>query len=58
MENNLIYIPIGLSIVGLIFMLYKMAWVKKQSAGDEKMQGIARSIKEGAMAFLSAEFLW
>jgi len=56
MENNLIYIPIGLSIVGLIFMLYKMAWVKKQSAGDEKMQGIARSIKEGAMAFLSAEY--
>jgi len=37
-------------------MLYKMAWVKKQSAGDEKMQGIARSIKEGAMAFLSAEY--
>lgn len=56
MENNLIYIPIGLAIVGLIFMLYKMAWVKKQPAGDEKMQGIARSIKEGAMAFLSAEY--
>ncbi|MFN4911612.1 MAG: sodium-translocating pyrophosphatase [Flavobacteriales bacterium] len=56
MENNLIYIPIGLAIIGLIFMLYKMAWVKKQPAGDEKMQGIARSIKEGAMAFLSAEY--
>ena len=37
-------------------MLYKMAWVKKQPAGDGKMQGIARSIKEGAMAFLSAEY--
>ena len=56
MENNLIYIPIGLSIIGLIFMLYKMSWVKRQSAGDEKMQGIAKSIKEGAMAFLSAEY--
>ncbi len=33
-----------------------MAWVKKQSAGDEKMQGIAKNIKEGAMAFLSAEY--
>ena len=37
-------------------MLIKMAWVKKQNAGDDKMQGIAKSIKEGAMAFLSAEY--
>jgi K(+)-stimulated pyrophosphate-energized sodium pump len=53
---NVIYIPIVLSLVGLLFMLVKMAWVKKQPAGDEKMQGIAKSIKEGAMAFLSAEY--
>jgi len=53
---NAIYIPIVLSLVGLLFMLVKMAWVKKQPAGDEKMQGIAKSIKEGAMAFLSAEY--
>ncbi|TNE77655.1 MAG: sodium-translocating pyrophosphatase, partial [Bacteroidetes bacterium] len=56
MEANLIYIPIGLSVLGLLFMLVKMAWVKKQSAGNEKMQGISKSIKEGAMAFLSAEY--
>ncbi len=56
MENNLIYIPIGLALVGLLFMLIKMAWVRKQPAGDEKMQNIARNIKEGAMAFLSAEY--
>lgn len=54
--NNLIYVPIGLAIVGLIFMLVKMAWVKKQNPGNEKMQGISKSIKEGAMAFLSAEY--
>ncbi len=53
---NAIYIPIGLSLIGLLFMLVKMAWVKKQPAGDEKMQSIATSIKEGAMAFLSAEY--
>jgi K(+)-stimulated pyrophosphate-energized sodium pump len=39
-----------------IFMLIKMAWVKKQNPGNEKMQGISKSIKEGAMAFLSAEY--
>ena len=37
-------------------MLMKMAWVKKQSAGNEKMQQISKSIKEGALAFLSAEY--
>jgi len=52
----MIYIPIILAIVGLIFMLIKMSWVKKQNPGNEKMQGISKSIKEGAMAFLSAEY--
>jgi K(+)-stimulated pyrophosphate-energized sodium pump len=37
-------------------MLIKMAWVKKQSAGNERMQSISKSIKEGALAFLSAEY--
>ena len=37
-------------------MFVKMSWVKKQSAGNEKMQEISRNIKEGALAFLSAEY--
>jgi K(+)-stimulated pyrophosphate-energized sodium pump len=48
MESNLIFIPLGLAILGLVFMLIKMAWVKKQSAGNERMQSISKSIKEGA----------
>ncbi|MCE2681357.1 MAG: sodium-translocating pyrophosphatase [Cryomorphaceae bacterium] len=56
MEKNLIIVPIVLAIIGLIFMLIKMAWVKKQNPGNEKMQSISKSIKEGAMAFLSAEY--
>jgi K(+)-stimulated pyrophosphate-energized sodium pump len=56
MESNLIYVPISLAVIGLVFMLVKMAWVKKQNPGNEKMQGISKSIKEGAMAFLSAEY--
>jgi len=56
MGANLIYVPIGLAVVGLIFMLVKMAWVKKQNPGNERMQEISKSIKQGAMAFLSAEY--
>ena len=56
LEQNIIYVPIALSILGLLFMLVKMNWVKKQSPGSERMQFISKSIKEGALAFLHAEY--
>ncbi len=56
MEQNMILVPIVLSVVGLLFMLIKASWVKKQDAGNEKMQSISKSIKEGALAFLNAEY--
>ncbi|MBT8262274.1 MAG: sodium-translocating pyrophosphatase [Bacteroidia bacterium] len=56
MEQNIIYVPIALSLLGLIFMLIKMRWVKKQASGSERMQFISKSIKEGALAFLHAEY--
>ena len=56
MESNIIYVPIALSVLGLLFMLIKMSWVKKQSPGNERMQFISKSIKEGALAFLNAEY--
>lgn len=56
MEQNIIYVPVALAVLGLLFMLVKMSWVKKQSAGSERMQSISKSIKEGALAFLSAEY--
>ena len=52
----MIYVPILLAIFGLVFMFIKMAWVKKQAAGNDKMQGISKAIKEGALAFLNAEY--
>ncbi len=56
MESNIVYVPIILAVLGLIFMMIKMSWVKKQDPGDEKMQSISKSIKEGALAFLAAEY--
>ncbi|MBR9913948.1 MAG: sodium-translocating pyrophosphatase [Algicola sp.] len=56
MESNMIFVPIALAVLGLLFMLTKMAWVKKQAPGNEKMQGISKAIKEGALAFLNAEY--
>ncbi|NRA92107.1 MAG: sodium/proton-translocating pyrophosphatase, partial [Psychroserpens sp.] len=56
MESNMIFVPMALAILGLLFMFVKMSWVKKQPAGNEKMQGISKAIKEGALAFLGAEY--
>jgi K(+)-stimulated pyrophosphate-energized sodium pump len=32
MEKNIIFIPIVLAVLGLLFMLVKMSWVKKTSS--------------------------
>lgn len=51
----LMLIPV-LGILGLVFTYFKSNWVAKQDPGTEKMQAIAKSIAEGAMAFLKAEY--
>ena len=52
----MIYLPIVMAIIGLLFMMYKRAWVLKQDAGDGKMKEISDYIYEGAIAFLKAEY--
>jgi len=52
----MIYMPIALAVLGLIYMWIKQSWVMKQDAGDGKMKEISDYIYEGALAFLSAEY--
>ncbi len=52
----MIYVPIVLALVGLVYMLVKKSWVMKQDAGDGKMKEISDHIYEGALAFLKAEY--
>ena len=56
MEKITIYLVPVLAVVGLLYMMIKASWVNKQDAGEEKMAGIAKHIREGALAFLSAEY--
>ncbi|MBG14783.1 MAG: sodium-translocating pyrophosphatase, partial [Crocinitomicaceae bacterium] len=56
MESIAIYLPIILSLVGLLYMVVKKAQVMKQDAGDGKMKEISDHIYEGALAFLKAEY--
>jgi len=56
MSENLIYLLPLFGLVGLAVMIMKSVWVNKQDAGDEKMQKLATYIREGALAFLKAEY--
>ena len=51
----LLLVPI-FGIVGLIYMFVLRNWVVKQDSGSEKMSKLAAYIKEGALAFLNAEY--
>ncbi len=54
--NNIMLVAPLLAVVGLIVMAIKARWVKSQDAGSGKMQEISKAIKEGALAFLGAEY--
>lgn len=52
----MIYVPLVMAVIGLLFMWAKKSWVLKQDAGDGKMKEISDYIYEGALAFLKAEY--
>ncbi len=55
MQNLLYALPL-FGVLGIIYVIWKSAWVSKQDAGTDKMKKIAGHIAEGAMAFLKAEY--
>ncbi len=56
MDKFMIYVPLVMAVIGLLFMWAKKSWVLKQDAGDGKMKEISDYIYEGALAFLKAEY--
>jgi len=56
MGQSLIYLIPVFGVFALLFTFWKSAWVTKQEVGTEKMARIAKSISDGAMAFLRAEY--
>ncbi|GAL00172.1 pyrophosphate-energized proton pump [Nonlabens ulvanivorans] len=52
----MIYMPLLMAALGLLYMFIKKSWVLKQDAGDGKMKEISDHIYEGALAFLKAEY--
>ena len=52
----MIYMPIVMAALGLLYMWAKRVSVLKQDAGDGKMKEISDHIYVGALAFLKAEY--
>ena len=56
MESLMIYMPITMAVLGLLYMWVKRVSIMKQDAGDGKMKEISDHIYVGALAFLKAEY--
>lgn len=54
--SNLIFLIPVFGVIAILYMIYLAAWVGRQPAGNDKMREIASFIREGAMAFLKAEY--
>ena len=54
--DSLVFLLPVFGIIALIYMYIKFIWVNKQDSGMENMRVIALHIREGAMAFLKAEY--
>ena len=54
--NELVWLAPIAAAAALIFALILASGVKKQSPGDDRMKEISGAIKEGAQAFLKAEY--
>ena len=52
----LVSLNVAAGIFGLLFTIWKSAWVSKQDIGLDKMKRISEHISDGAMAFLRAEY--
>ena len=55
MDKNL-YLVLGSGLIAMLFSFWKTGWINKQSQGSDRMKKIGKSIADGAMAFLRAEY--
>jgi len=53
---NTIYLPLGISVAGLLFSWWLIRLVQKNPDGNDQMQSVANAIREGAKAFLNRQY--
>jgi len=53
---DVLIMAIGASIIAVLYGLYTMTWIYKQSPGSDKMKEISDAIAEGASAYLNRQY--
>lgn len=54
--SSIFIISTVVGILAILFAFYKLSFIKKQDAGNERMMEISEYIHDGAMAFLRREY--
>ncbi len=52
---NIVLIALAVSVAALIYAVFLIMWVMKKPTGNSQMQAIAKSIQEGATAYLNRQ---
>ncbi|HOE74761.1 MAG TPA: sodium-translocating pyrophosphatase [bacterium] len=56
MSNNfIVWLALGAGVLSIIYGSVLIVWIMRKSAGNEKMQEIARAIQQGAAAYLGKQ---
>jgi len=53
--DKLFYV-LGAGVIAMLFSFWKTKWIISQDEGTDRMKKIGKSIADGAMAFLKAEY--
>jgi len=57
MDSGLaLWLAVGASLLAVVYGVVMARWIVSQSAGNEKMQGIAAAITEGANAYMNRQY--
>ena len=54
--NVYLWLVLVAGFIAMLFSFWKTNWIDKQPQGTERMVKIGKSIADGAMAFLKAEY--
>src|SRR5215831_4324681 len=54
--SNALWFAIGAGVLAIVYGLFSIGWINRQSAGSERMQEIAAAIQTGAKAYLNHQY--